>query len=371
MSEVYVKTRILCGESGPKFLKDIENKSIFIVCDKFLQTSGLVNYVIDKLDSSNSVFVFDEVVPDPTIDSVTKGLVSICKVNPDVVIGFGGGSPIDTAKAILQFAKEKSLIERPLFVAIPTTSGTGSEVTVGSVIKDEEKGIKHLLVSEDLLPDIALLDATLTLSIPKHITAHTGMDVLTHAIEAYVSKSANTFTDALAEKAVSLAFSNLLTCFNDGQNLEARTLMHEASTLAGMAFSNSGLGLNHAIAHQLGGVFHVPHGHANAMLLTKIIDFNCQDDKARKKYAQLACQVNLASTDDCESYKINVLKEAIATLLKIMNVPYKISELGIDQNEYKNNISKMCDNALNDTCMESNPILVNKEDIANILINIY
>ena len=241
MSNVYIKTKIRSGNYAMEYLRKIRKKRILVVCDKFLAESGAINYILDSLDSSNSVELFDQAIPDPTIEIVGKGLGVLCRVRPDIVIGFGGGSAIDTAKAMIYFAGVRELVPKPRFVTIPTTSGTGSEVTSAAVITDSETKSKHLISSEDILADVAILDPRLTLSVPPAITANTGMDVLTHALEAYVANGCNVFSDALSEKATELLIKALLKCYRDGKNLEARTQMHEASTLAGMAFNTAGL----------------------------------------------------------------------------------------------------------------------------------
>ena len=183
-----------------EYLRKIRKKRILVVCDKFLAESGAINYILDSLDSSNSVELFDQAIPDPTIEIVGKGLGVLCRVRPDIVIGFGGGSAIDTAKAMIYFAGVRELVSKPRFVTIPTTSGTGSEVTSAAVITDSETKSKHLISSEDILADVAILDPRLTLSVPPAITANTGMDVLTHALEAYVANGCNVFSDALSER---------------------------------------------------------------------------------------------------------------------------------------------------------------------------
>ncbi len=371
MSDVYVKTKILTEEKARDFLYNIRDKKIFIVCDKFMSDNGIVDYVTSKLNSSNTWTIFNKAIPDPTLSIVVEGVKDIYKFNPDIVIGFGGGSPIDTAKAIIHFANQKDTFKKPLFVTIPTTSGTGSEVTSVSVILDSDTSIKHLLTSEDMLCDIALLDASLTLSVPQKITAHTGLDVLTHAVEAYVAKDSNVFSDALAEKSVELLLKALLVCYKDGNDYQARRMMQESSTLAGMAFNTAGLGLNHSIAHQLGGTFHIPHGLANAMLLNRIIDFNSKDSKAREKYAQLSYKVQLVSPSSREEVAIESMKRVFDVLINFMEVPTKINKLGIEKENYFANIDRMAINALKDFCISSNPTEVSISDIKEILEQLY
>lgn len=371
MSNVYIKTKIRSGHYAMDYLRKIRKKKVMIVCDHFLSESGAINYITDALDSSNTVDIFDEAVPDPNIQVVGKGLGMICRVRPDVVIGFGGGSAIDTAKGIIYFAGARDLITKPRFITIPTTSGTGSEVTSAAVITDPENKSKHLISSEDILADVAILDPRLTLSVPPSITANTGMDVLTHALEAYVATDGNVFSDALSEKAVELLLKALLTCYKDGKNLEARTMMHEASTLAGMAFNTAGLGVNHSIAHQLGGTFHVPHGLANAILLNKVIDYNCVNHDIMQKYAALAYKVQLAGMEESPAFAVEALKGLITTLMDCMNMPKSIRELDISAGEYENQLQNMINNALMDHCLITTPREIGTSAIREILLSIY
>lgn len=371
MSNVYIKTKIRSGSYAMEYLRKIRKKRVLMVCDKFLAESGAISYILDALDSSNTVDIFDQAIPDPTIEVVGKGLSVICKVRPEIVIGFGGGSAIDTAKGMIYFAGVRNLVPKPKFITIPTTSGTGSEVTSAAVITDSESKSKHLISSDDILADVAILDPRLTLSVPPSITANTGMDVLTHALEAYVANGSNVFSDALSEKAIELLIKALLQCYRDGKNLEARTLMHEASTLAGMAFNTAGLGLNHSIAHQLGGTFHIPHGLANALLLNQIIDYNSVNHDIMNKYASLACKVQLVDMNESPVMAVNTLKELIRTLMRCMEMPSSIRELGINIEAYEEQLQNMTDNALMDNCLAGNPREAGTEAIKKILLSIY
>lgn len=371
MSNVYIKTKIRSGHYAMEYLHKIRKKKVLVVCDRFLAESGAVSYLTDALDSSNQIEIFDQAIPDPTVEIVGKGLGLICKVRPDVLIGFGGGSAIDTAKGILYFAGVRELIPKPRFITIPTTSGTGSEVTSAAVITDSETRSKHLIASDDILADVAILDPRLTLSVPPSVTANTGMDVLTHAVEAYVATGANVFSDALSEKSVELLMKALLSCYKDGKNLEARTLMHEASTLAGMAFNTAGLGVNHSIAHQLGGTFHVPHGLANAILLNKVIDYNSVNHDIMCKYATLAYKVQLVGINEAPVLAVRALKELITMLMRCMNMPLTIGALDIRREDYEHHLQNMTDNALMDTCMASTPREIGTEAIRKILLDIY
>ena len=371
MSNVYMKTRIHAGQEALKYLHTITNKRIMVVCDKFLSENGTVKYITNALASRNTVELFDQAVPDPTIEVVGTGLCMMYRVQPEIVIGFGGGSAIDTAKGIIYFSGLKNLAPKPLFVAVPTTSGTGSEVTAATVITDSENKSKHLIFSEDILADVAILDPGLTVSVPSAVTANTGMDVLTHALEAYVALGANVFSDAMAEKSVELLLKSLLSCYRDGSDLRSRTMMQEASTLAGIAFNTAGLGVNHSIAHQLGGTFHIPHGLANAILLNRVIEYNSKNQEIMGKYASLACKVQLADPAEDPRRSVKAMKELITALMRCMHMPPSIKELDIDRKEYDHQLQNMVDNALKDHCLASNPRKIGGSEIREILLDIY
>ena len=309
----------------------------------------------------------------PPIELVVSGIEMLKDFNPDVVIALGGGSAIDATKAIIDFSKKLVKLNDIKFIAIPTTSGTGSEVTSFSVITDKQKGVKYPLVSDELLPDIAILDPELVKTVPNFITADTGMDVLTHALEAYVSKNATDFSDALAEKAATLVFKYLLKAYENGNDIEAREKMHNASCLAGLAFNEASLGVNHGIAHVLGGKFHVPHGRTNSILLPHVIEYNAnitsynskEFSEAAEKYAKIAKMVGLQGSNTRGLVK-NLINE-IKNMQKAMNMPTTLRECKVDCDELKSLENEIAQLALKDACTESNPRVPDEKDIISIL----
>lgn len=371
MNNVYIKTKIYSGENSLKRLEKFKDTDIWIICDQFLVKNGSLKEVLGFIDNSNNISIFDEVVPDPPLDVISKGVALSKKINPKVVIAYGGGSAIDTAKGIIYFAKQQKFVDTVNFIAIPTTSGTGSEVTSATVITDTETKTKHILFDDGILPDEAILDANLTVSVPPAITANTGVDVLTHAIEAYVASKSNVYSDALAEKAVELVIEALMQCYNQGNDIIARGKMHEASNLAGMAFNIAGLGINHSLAHQLGGRFHIPHGLANSLLLTNVIDYNSKNQDILKKYAKLVYKTGMVEKTQSNEFAVEVLKTYIKTITKIMKMPQNLKECDVDKNEFYNTKSLMAENALNDGCTLSNVIKPTKAELESLLESVY
>lgn len=362
MNTFSLQTRLYSGQGSLAVLKRFTNKHIWIICDGFLARSPLLDTLRNALPADNRISVFSEITPDPTIHTVVQGIAQMQALQPQVVIGFGGGSAMDAAKAIVWFSQQSG-INIETCVAIPTTSGTGSEVTSACVISNPDKGIKYPLFNNALYPDMAILDPELVVSVPPQITANTGMDVLTHALEAWVSPRASDFTDALAEKAAKLVFQYLPTAVEKGDCVATRGKMHNASTLAGMAFSQAGLGLNHAIAHQLGGQFHLPHGLANALLLTTVIRFNAGDPRAAKRYARLAKACGFCPAEANDVAAINALIQQIELLKQRCALPSLAVALKEGRSDFSARIPAMVQAALADITLRTNPRPASAEEI--------
>lgn len=378
----------------------------FIVTDRAMVEFGYVEKMLHYLRKRKDYVhaqVFSNVEPDPSFDTIKKGVEEMKNFNPDVIIALGGGSPIDAAKGMWLFYehpdadieglklkfmdirkrtyKYPKLGQKCKLVAIPTTSGTGSEVTSFAVITDKEKNIKYPLADYELTPDVAIVDPDLVMSLPKKVTADTGMDVLTHAIESYVSVMASDYTDGLAEKAIELVFENLLKAYEDGSNQVAREKMHNASTIAGMAFTNAFLGINHSIAHKLGGEYHIPHGRANSILLPYVIRYNAtQPTKfvsfpkyeyyiADKKYAEISRKLFLPAYTNEEGVKS--LINAINDLVEKLQLPKTLKECGIEEKDFLSKVDMLAEKAFEDQCTTVNPRVPLVSEIKQILIDAY
>ena len=374
MKEFSFSTRIFFGEGALERLRKVEDKWVMIVTDRFMANMGVPDKVAGYLTRCQ-VSVFDGVVPDPPIEVVAAGVQALQESGAEAMIAVGGGSTIDAAKAIRAVAKETLHIDTDRWecFAVPTTSGTGSEVTEYAVITDRAKGIKYPLESKALRPPVAILDPQLTVSAPASVTADAGMDVLTHAIEAYVSKGANDFSDALCEKAVSLVFRFLPLAFQDGTDLLAREKMHNASCMAGLAFNSAGLGLTHGMAHAVGGKLHIPHGRINAMLLPHIIQFNAnlagvrggEYALAAKKYQRLAKTLDLPAPSVRLGVS-NLLRE-VEHLNRVLKIPATLKEWGGDLEQVKQLWDEMVSAALADVTTSTNPRPATAENVSAIL----
>ena len=378
----------------------------FIVTDPGMVKLGYVDKILYHLRNRQHYVhseIFSEVESDPSFDTIMKGVEAMKNFKPDVIIALGGGSPIDAAKGMWLFYEHPEADAEGLklkfmdirkrtykfpklgtkcqMVAIPTTSGTGSEVTSFAVITDKEKNKKYPLADYELTPDVAIVDPDLVMSLPKSITADTGMDVLTHALEAYVSNMASDYTDGLAEKAVELVFQYLEQAYDDGTNKLAREKMHNASTIAGMAFTNAFLGVNHSMAHKIGAEFHLPHGRINAILLPYVVRYNATKPTkfvsfpkyeyfiADKKYSEIAKKAGLKAKTVEEG--ISSLIEKIKEMNEHMNIPKSFKDAGIDEQEFLSKADVLADRAFEDQCTTANPRVPLVSEIKQILLDSY
>jgi len=378
----------------------------FIVTDEGMVKLGYVDRILYHLRKRQQYVhseIFSSVEPDPSFETIKRGVQAIESFKPDVIIALGGGSAIDAAKGMWLFYehpdadvegmklkfldirkktyKFPKLGEKCKMVAIPTTSGTGSEVTSFAVISDKVQNKKYPLTDYELTPDVAIVDPDLVTSLPKSITADTGMDVLTHALEAYVSNMASDYTDALAEKAAELVIKNLKECYDNGSNKEARERMHNASTMAGMAFSNAFLGINHSLAHKLGAAYHLPHGRLNAILLPYVVKYNSEEPTkfvsfpkyeyfiADEKYATIARKMGLKA--DTKEEGVQSLIKEIQELNEYLNIPKSLQEAGVDEKDFFENIDTLADRAFEDQCTTANPRLPLIPELKQILTDAY
>ncbi len=379
----------------------------FIVTDKAMVSLGYVDkvlYYLRKREKYVHSEIFADVESDPSFDTIKKGVEMMNNFGPDVIIAIGGGSPIDAAKGMWLFYehpeadiegmklkfmdirkrtyKFPKLGVKAQMVAIPTTSGTGSEVTSFAVITDKEKNKKYPLADYELTPNVAIVDTDLVMSLPKSVTADTGMDVLTHALEAYVSNMASDYTDGLSEKASELVFKNLRDAYNDGTNRYAREKMHNSSTIAGMAFTNAFLGVCHSMAHKIGAEFHLPHGRINAILLPYVIKYNGVDAPtkfvsfpkyeyyiAKHKYAEISRRMNFPAYTDDEGLE-SLIKE-VNKLREDVGIPKSFKEAGIDEKEFMAKVDILADRAFEDQCTSANPRVPLVNEIKQMLIDSY
>ncbi|MBQ7037782.1 MAG: iron-containing alcohol dehydrogenase [Clostridia bacterium] len=382
MKHFDIKTHIYFGENSLDRLADIPYRNALLVADKFVVSSGLIHLITVRLQQNEVAWqVFDDVVPDPPLEKIGLGAQAVLKQRPDVLIAIGGGSAIDSAKAIREVSLQlEPSYARPALIAIPTTSGTGTEVTSFSVVSDPENCRKMPLVSDSMLPDEAILDAELVKSVPPSVTADTGMDVFTHALESYVSTNNTEFSAALAEKAIEIVGSFLLRSYLDNNDTHARQKMHVASCLAGLAFNTASLGLNHGMAHQLGSHFHIPHGRANAMLLPHIIEYNSDISKYSRskteypkhvrKYATVARTLGLQNFNTVTT--VRALSNWTQFMMKEMDMPLSISETGLcTKEEYFEQIPAMVRAALEDACTATNPRKPTPEDVTRLYAELW
>ena len=387
-------------------LGDMGKKRAFIVTDKVLYDLGYTTNLVRILEEGKIDYkIFFDVEPDPTIATAKKGAEEMERFKPDVIIALGGGSPMDAAKIMwvlyehpsvkfedlaMRFMdirkrvyKFPTMGEKAYFVAIPTSAGTGSEVTPFAVITDEKTGVKYPLADYELTPDMAIIDAELMMNMPRGLTAASGVDALTHAIEAYVSVLASEYTNGLALESIRLIFKYLPLAYNEGNdNVKAREKMAHAATIAGMAFANSFLGVCHSMAHKLGSMHHVPHGVANALLINEVIRFNAVDDPRKQaafpqykypnvkwRYGVIADYLNLGGNTPEE--KIERLIEKIDELKAQVGMPKTISEFGVSKDKFYSSLDEMVEQAFDDQCTGANPRYPLMSEIKQMYINAF
>ena len=371
-------------------LKEVYNKKrAFVVTDSFLYMNGYTKAITDKLNEMGIVYtVFSDVQPDPTLANAEAGAAAMKAFQPDTIIALGGGSAMDAAKIMwvmyehpevdfqdmaMRFMDIRKRVytfpkmgEKAYFVAIPTSSGTGSEVTSFAVITDQNTGVKYPLADYQLMPNMSIVDADNMMSQPKGLTSASGIDVLTHGLEAYASVMASDYTDGLALKSMKNVFEYLPTAYNDGTNVEARCKMADASCMAGMAFNNAFLGVCHSMAHKLGAYHHIPHGVANALLITLVMEFNASEVPTKMgtfpqyqyphtlaRYAECARFCGVEGKDDAEVFKKFLVK--VEELKKAVGIKATIKDYGVDEKYFLDTLDEMVENAFDDQCTGANP----------------
>ena len=393
----------------PVALDELKNvmgkKRCFIVTDSFLYKNGYTKKIEDKLDEMGIVHTcFSDVEPDPSLASARAGAAAMRAFEPDCIIAMGGGSAMDAGKIMwvlyenpdadfddmaMDFMDIRKRIytfpkmgKKAYFIAVPTSSGTGSEVTPFAIITDKETGIKWPLADYELLPDMAIVDTDNMMSAPKGLTSASGIDVMTHALEAYVSMMASDYTDGLALRAIKLVFDYLPRAYRNGNDVEARDHMANASCMAGMAFANAFLGVNHSLAHKLGAFHHIPHGIANALVLTDVMRYNAaevpakmgtfpqyQYPKTLARYAEVGRFVGLTGKDDKEVFE--KLLEKLEELKKIIEIKPTIKDYGVDEKYFIETLDEMSEQAFNDQCTGANPRYPLMSEIKEMYLKAY
>ena len=374
------------GKGALEELKNLKgNKAIVVVGGGSMKRQGFLDKAVHYLkDGGMEVEVFEGVEPDPSVETVMRGAEAMRKFEPDWIVSMGGGSPIDAAKAMWAFYEYPEttfedlitpfsfpeLRQKAKFAAIPSTSGTATEVTAFSVITNYQTGVKYPLADFNITPDVAIVDPDLVMGLPVKQVAYTGMDALTHAIEAYVSTLNGPFTDPLALQAIEMVLEYLPASYNG--NTHAREEMHYAQCLAGMAFSNALLGIVHSMAHKTGAAFstgHIPHGCANAIYLPYVIRYNAKDTVAADRYAEIARRMGLEGRS--RQALINSLCAKINEFNEKLNIPKTLKEFGINEDEFKEKVDRIAELAVGDACTGSNPREIDPANMAKLLTCTY
>lgn len=353
MQEFNCKTRVVSGEGALSWLDGRKCASLLVVTDPYFMENGWAERIAGRISAEKRTF-FHQIKPDPTVELAAEGTAVMRQAKPDLLIALGGGSAMDTAKAMRYFAGENAL-----FVAIPTTSGSGSEVTDFSILTHD--GVKHPLIDRRMQPDVAVLAKELVQNLPPSLVADGGFDVLSHALESVAATNATSVTRALADSAFATAFGKLGASFRG--DLKAREEVHLASCMAGLAFSQSGLGICHALSHALGGVFHIPHGRLNAILLPEVVAWN--GVAAGGAYTQLARMAGLGAS--AETMALRNLKNGLIRLRKELQLPTTLAEAGVSPQKLAQSMEQILTAAMKDPCMETNPVKVDAGMLRRVL----
>ena len=370
MAKLFQTQELYHGLGSLSELKNIKGKKAIIVIGG--KSVAKVRSILDEINIEHTTF--SGVEPDPSIETVKRGAQAFLDFQPDWIIGLGGCSAIDAAKAMWAIYEHPELTfeqmikvggipplrNKARYVAIPSTSGTGTEITALAVITDREKGVKYPIVSYELLPDLSIVDGELCKSMPKNVTANTGLDALTHSVEAYVSNINDNYADALAKGGIELVFSSLERAYNNPEDGEARQNMHDASCLGGYAFTNAWLGIAHSLAHQIGGMFGIPHGCANAIVLPNVIRFN---SKATDRYENLARIVGKSTAEE--------FAQEIEKLRSNVGVVSSVKEYGISESEWNSRVKEMAQHAFEDACTSFNPRVTTVEELEKMFMSCY
>jgi alcohol dehydrogenase class IV len=380
MWEITVPRKIAAGQGALEYLKQVEGKRALIVTGKTVKKMGFADKVTNYLKEAGVGSEVFEVEPEPSVETVIRGAEVARNHEPDLIVGVGGGSNIDAAKAIwvlyerpdLEAASinpfmKLGLRKKARLIGVPTTSGSGSEATWATVITNLAEERKMELANKELVPDIAIVDPELPRAMPRKLVAETGFDALTHAVEAYVATVGNDFSDALAIKAIQQIFKYLRRSYTNREDTEAITKMHIAATIAGIAFSNSDVAIVHALGHVTGGVLHVPHGRAMAIILPYSVEYNAK--VAMQKYAEIARAVGVEAKTDDEA--LETLVEAFRQLQRELEEPASLKEAGISQEEFKKRLDDLASKAIKSVVLRANPRPLNLEEARKLFTYIY
>jgi hypothetical protein len=380
MWEITVPRTIAAGEGALEYLKQVEGNRALIITGKTVKKMGFADKVTNYLKEAGIESEVFEVEPEPSVETVIKGTEVARSYGPDLIVGVGGGSNIDAAKAIWVLYERPDLEagsinpfiklglrKKARLIGIPTTSGSGSEATWATVITNPAEERKMELANRELVPDIAIVDPELPRAMPRKLVAETGFDALTHAVEAYVATVGNDFSDALAIKTIQLVFKYLRRSYENREDIEAITKMHIAATIGGVAFSNSDVAIVHALGHVTGGVLHVPHGRAMAIILPYAVEYNAK--VAAHKYAEIAKAVGIQAKT--EGKALEKFVEALRQLQRELEEPASLKEAGIPQEEFEKKLDDLASKAIKSVVLRANPRPLNLEEARKLFTYIY